>query len=48
MEPFFCSATGKKLPGKHGQQHLSAAPKIPGKTANILQNMHFQTWHGFR
>jgi hypothetical protein len=26
MEPFYCSATGKKLPGKHGQQDLIAAP----------------------
>jgi hypothetical protein len=26
MEPFFCPSTGKKLPGKHGQQHLIAAP----------------------
>jgi hypothetical protein len=25
MEAFFCSATGKKLPGKHGQQDLIAA-----------------------
>jgi|SRR5579863_1603884 hypothetical protein len=29
MEAFFCAATGKKLPGKHGQQDLSAALKIP-------------------
>jgi hypothetical protein len=26
MEPFFCVPTGKKLPGKHGQQDLIAAP----------------------
>jgi hypothetical protein len=29
MEAFFCAATGKKLPGKHGQQDLSAALKTP-------------------
>jgi hypothetical protein len=29
MEPFFCPPTGKKLPGKHGQQDLIAAPKSP-------------------
>jgi hypothetical protein len=28
MEPFFCSSTGKKLPGKHGQQDLIAAPAL--------------------
>src|SRR6266481_9445955 len=26
MEPFFCPSTRKKLPGKHGQQNLIAAP----------------------
>jgi hypothetical protein len=26
MESFFCAATGKKLPGKHGQQDLIACP----------------------
>jgi hypothetical protein len=26
MEPFFCPPTRKKLPGKHGQQDLIAAP----------------------
>jgi hypothetical protein len=26
MESFICSPTGKKLPGKHGQQDLIAAP----------------------
>jgi hypothetical protein len=29
MEAFFCAAGGKKLPGKHGQQDLSAALRIP-------------------
>jgi hypothetical protein len=29
MEPFFCLPTRKKLPGKHGQQDLIAAPKTP-------------------
>jgi hypothetical protein len=29
MEPFFCPSTRKKLPGKHGQQDLSAAPAGP-------------------
>jgi hypothetical protein len=29
MEAFFCARDGKKLPGKHGQQDLSAAPRAP-------------------
>jgi hypothetical protein len=29
MEAFFCPPTRKKLPGKHGQQDLSAALKTP-------------------
>jgi hypothetical protein len=29
MESFFCSPTGKKLPGKHGQQDLIAASQNP-------------------
>jgi hypothetical protein len=33
MESFFCPPGGKKLPGKHGQQDLSAAPD--GGTQNI-------------
>src|ERR1700682_6251108 len=28
MEPFFCPSTRKKLPGKHGQQDLIAAPAM--------------------
>jgi hypothetical protein len=36
MEPFFCPPGGKKLPGKHGQQDLSAARKECGETANSL------------
>jgi hypothetical protein len=27
MEPFFCAATGKILPGKHGQQDLICRPR---------------------
>jgi hypothetical protein len=27
MEPFDCAPARKKLPGKHGQQDLSAAPE---------------------
>jgi hypothetical protein len=48
MEPFFCPSTRKKLPGKHGQQDLIAAPQRPGKTANPFQHRYFPTWHGFR
>jgi hypothetical protein len=33
MEPFFCPSTRKKLPGKHGQQHLIAAPDDHGPNA---------------
>jgi hypothetical protein len=29
MEAFFCLPTGKKLPGKHGQQDLIAASQNP-------------------
>jgi hypothetical protein len=29
MEPFFWAPTRKKLPGKHGQQDLIAAPQNP-------------------
>jgi hypothetical protein len=29
MEAFFFLTSGKKLPGKHGQQDLSAALRIP-------------------
>jgi hypothetical protein len=29
MESFFCPPTGKKLPGKHGQQDLIAARQNP-------------------
>jgi hypothetical protein len=39
MEAFFCAPGGKKLPGKHGQQDLSAAPKTPlpiGQISEIL------------
>jgi hypothetical protein len=29
MESFFCPPSGKKLPGKHGQQDLIAACQNP-------------------
>src|SRR5260370_7858781 len=48
MEPFVCPSTRKKLPGKHGQQDLIAAPRHPGKTSKPFQNKRFPTWHGFR
>jgi hypothetical protein len=48
MEPFFCRRGGKKLPGKHGQQDLSAARKGPGKSPKSLQNKYFPGWHGIR
>src|ERR1700681_493580 len=48
MEPFFCPLTRKKLPGKHGQQDLIAAPPTPRETSKPFQNKHFPTWHGFR
>jgi hypothetical protein len=48
MESFFCFPTGKKLPGKHGQQDLIAALARPGKTAKSFRNQAFPTWHGFR
>jgi hypothetical protein len=48
MEPFDCAATGKKLPGKHGQQDLSAAPFGLFETPNFLKGLNFPTWHGFR
>jgi hypothetical protein len=48
MVSFICPSTRKKLPGKHGQQDLSAA--LPGtrKTPNPFNRRHFQDWHGFR
>src|SRR4030081_289590 len=48
MESFFCSPGRKKLPGKHGQQDLSADPVLSGKTPNSFKNLRFPTWHGFR
>jgi hypothetical protein len=33
MDAFFCASGGKKLPGKHGQQDLSAARRAPLKNA---------------
>jgi hypothetical protein len=37
MEPFFCPPTGKKLPGKHGQQDLIAAPRNPRLNAEAVE-----------
>jgi hypothetical protein len=37
MEPFFCPSTRKKLPGKHGQQDLIAAPQRPWQIIQALQ-----------
>jgi hypothetical protein len=37
MEAFFCPATGKKLPGKHGQQDLIAA-----RTVSLPNNQAFE------
>jgi hypothetical protein len=48
MEPFFCPATGKKLPGKHGQQDLIAARAAPLETSKPFQHRYFLNWHGFR
>jgi hypothetical protein len=48
MESFDCAATRKKLPGKHGQQDLSAARFGPLQTPKILKSLNFPTWHGFR
>jgi hypothetical protein len=48
MVSFFCPAGRKKLPGKHGQQDLIAAPPALAETSKPLQNKHFLNWHGFR
>jgi hypothetical protein len=48
MESFFWAATRKKLPGKHGQQDLSAARPHPRQTPKSFKNREFSTWHGFR
>jgi hypothetical protein len=48
MESFDCAATGKKLPGKRGQQELSAAPFGSFEIPKILKSLNFPTWHGFR
>jgi hypothetical protein len=40
--------TGKKLPGKHGQQDLSAALAGLAETPKHLTQLHFSKWHGFR
>jgi hypothetical protein len=48
MEPFFCAAGGKKLPGKHGQQDLIAALQTSPRLFNQLNLFKFSDWHGFR
>src|SRR5579871_3941279 len=48
MEAFFCAVSGKKLPGKHGQQDLSACPRAPSKTSKRLRPLHFPSWHDIR
>jgi hypothetical protein len=48
MESFFCPSTRKKLPGKHGQQDLSAARRGLPETPKPFKIRHFPTWHGFR
>jgi hypothetical protein len=37
MEPFFCPSTGKKLPGKHGQQDLIAAPAAAFQIIQVIE-----------
>jgi hypothetical protein len=41
MEPFVCAATGKKLPGKHGQQYLIAAPFDPPQNIQAIAASDF-------
>jgi hypothetical protein len=41
MESFFCPATGKKLPGKHGQQDLIAARAAPLRNIQALTKQAF-------
>jgi hypothetical protein len=41
MEAFFCAASGKKLPGKHGQQDLSAALRISRLTNQTTETPAF-------
>jgi hypothetical protein len=48
MESFFWAPTGKKLPGKHGQQDLIAALKSPFQNDKPLKLFHISKWHGFR
>src|SRR5216684_4154470 len=48
MDSFVWLAARKKLPGKHGQQALIAAPPASAKTSNPLSNRYFLNWHGFR
>jgi hypothetical protein len=38
MESFFCPATGKKLPGKHGQQDLIAARADSLPNIQLVEN----------
>src|SRR3984893_1843209 len=48
MDSFFWFAGGKKLPGKHGQQHLIAALPGSGKSSKPFHKHDFRNWHGFR
>src|SRR5690349_15315542 len=48
MESFELRATGKKLPGKHGQQDLSAARFRRPQTPKRFKTLNFSTWHGIR
>src|SRR6266852_1667659 len=41
MEPFVCPSTRKKLPGKHGQQDLIAAPSAPRRNIQALPEQAF-------
>jgi hypothetical protein len=40
MEAFFCAPTGKKLPGKHGQQDLIAALGLPLSITQPSEMIH--------
>src|SRR5262252_365574 len=48
MESFDCPEGRKKLPGKHGQQDLSAAALRQRKTPKRFKSLNFLNWHGFR
>jgi hypothetical protein len=48
MESFELRRARKNLPGKHGQQDLSAACLAPRKTPKRFKSLDFLNWHGFR